>query len=285
MNNPTFEAKYKTIEKQINEYLKYRTRSTRCAKFLIVEYFSFIVIVYFYSVLFIGDYPINPSYVLIAVFGLTILFNIYWSFRARMFKPSADDLAFFYTYNILDYVELYKTSNSTLGKIYVKKAVSNAKLLISLIQKNWLFGDFRLAFVVFNNGVSAILSGLDDIVMGLERRDERTILKIERILSQFASFLLVPTLDGFHELSTVLGNTEFNIHENNLFGRCRDFFSSHSIFKHFFIVTIILVLGLIPALLILSEGSGSIDNALIVFSAIFGPSIAVYISSVILKKT
>ena len=55
-------------------------------------------------------------------------------------------------------------------------------------------------------------------------------------------------------------------------------------FYHF-IVTIILVLGLIPALLILSEGSGSIDNALIVFSAIFGPSIAVYISSVILKKT
>jgi hypothetical protein len=281
VHNPEFEKKYKCLKKPIEEYLKYNKRRDIIRGFVFAVYVFWIIFTFFWT--FLDFERVALLFYTVIVFGIiasTCLPIIYWFRRkARLFKPEADDLAFYYIYEVLNNINSYKTNrHHAIGTVYRKKALSNAKSLISVIDTNWTFGDFRLIVEMFGNNIDALISGLNDVVKVLKKGDYRKITEIEGILYQFAQFLLRPTFESFGHSVELLANIRFKKVEKKFLEKLSSVFHSHSVIMHISIITAIFSIGFIPALSVIYLGSGSLDTALIVFSTIFGPSIAVYLS-------
>jgi len=160
----------------------------------------------------------------------------------------------------------------------MKKAVEDAKEILSTVKEDWKLGDFRLARRNFGTAISDISVNLyQSVIPSLEKR--KKLDKVEQILYQFANYLLSPNIKTLEHVNSYISKEldSYYVEEAR-------FFRSRGILKHAMIVGLIFSFSVVPILLGFHFGPISLDTAILAFAGIFGPSIAVYISNALKKK-
>lgn len=291
MLDETLEEKYSQLKKQANLYSKHVRRS----KWLFVLAFTvyLVLFVYIFTEVFfldgLSDFDrdiITPS-TMVCVFILMFA-HLLPKRKSRAYNLEAEDWIFYHTYSILESLAGYdKSSSPRLREEYRKKAVESARELLVAVENGWKLGDFKLARTMFGNAVSEILDTLRSrVIPNLEKGDEETLKKVDHSLSQFAHYFVHPSLERLQHVNKSISESLNSLETTKLglVARCSAYFKTHTTVKHVAIVGAIFSVAIMPIVLANHYGPISIESALLGFSAIFGPTIAVYLSYALKHK-
>lgn len=162
--------------------------------------------------------------------------------KVRKYRLEDDEWARFYTYSILTNLEKYsKTNNIEMKRNYRKKAVKDAKDFVSLIEKKWKVGTFKLARDYCGRPLSEFKGNLHNrIVPNLKEGNDELLGKVEQIMRNFFSESKSLTMDSINKLNEQM---RLRLEEKGIKPSHREslmnFFRIHRIVRHgFFVLTL-----------------------------------------------
>jgi hypothetical protein len=246
---PTLDQKkeYDDLKEDVREYNRYLRVGLWIARLAIFPEIAAIVF-FVVSILAPQTIEIRLTFLLTIVLVLCaigiLLIGAFIKILGQRKSPSADKLTRFYTYAIIDNLDNYfdpeRADTLQLKKQFRKKAIENAHDLLSIIEQNWIIGDFKLG-----EKLRKLVSEFKELVStrlvrNIEEGDPETYLrKANYVMSQISLFFDHPSIENLERINKEMSDGLAKPKERGYLTRFLNFLRSHSSAKHIIGMTLI----------------------------------------------
>lgn len=279
---------YDKLKPRVKKYQRYARPSHLIGKSALLGLISIIAI----SVLIPVIYNVPTEfYSLVALFLWFVAFYFPTYFldkKASIYRLNPDERALFHTCSILENLESYFDSNrSELKNVYKKSILQSAEKLLSTIESNWTFGDFKLAKIYFGDNISRFKENIRSrIIPNIEERDESVLRNIEGQMTRLAHLLTNPSLENLNYINETL-EKEMNSSlpsKSGALSVCAKFLKTHRILMHSLVMVTLGIMSYSVYFLGINYNLASKDVAFATAFGLVGILIAVYCQYIIKQK-
>ncbi len=155
--------------------------------------------------------------------------------KARIYNLGSDEWAQFHSCSILESIESYlQAKTSGLKEEHRKNALRSSKKLLSVIEKQWTIGNFKLAKSVFGDSISKLKDSIRNrLIANLETNNEQAIKELDNIIYNLAVRLANPTVEDLNHINKMMEKVESSRPAKlRFYDRCSSFFERNAIMKH-----------------------------------------------------
>ena len=167
--------------------------------------------------------------------------------RARKFQLNPDEQAILHAFAAYDNIDNYFSEsarrNMELRLDYKKQAILHTKLLLAVIRKNWVVGEFNLGQSMLGKRVNQLINNMSSVLLPTIQQStldntesDKSLVTAGDMLYQLIAFLHYPTTDALDHINemipTQLRLTTVRIPERKRNQNIAGFFADHTILLH-----------------------------------------------------
>jgi hypothetical protein len=217
--------------------------------------------------------------------GVTCVFiggAINWRRGIPQTTFSSEDIIFLPLFEALTSFETYKKDSLELAKFQCIKKLNKVR---SLMRLYWKPSDIAVVTKEIGNEIETFKEKFDEnlifILKNSRTKNEEKIKVIDSVLNEFGEYLIEPNKERLVELNKKIDS----LHPEDVkpIYSLSDFVRQRQSIRHILVTIVILVASLSPAFYGFYYMHVTVDTAILVFAAIFGPLMAVYFAYVLRK--
>ena len=192
---------------------------------------------------------------------------------------SPDEQIFLRVFDALVSLETYLKENLEPARFQSLKELQEA---YRIIEDSWDPSQIGVVMKEIGKEIEAFKEGFDrNLIFTLEHGTETE--KVHEILTEFADYLRSPSNVKLTELKEKMDSLPRSKKPRPRYPTIERL-KRHQVHKHSIVIAFLFAIGLVPALLVVYYGRGSLVEAVLAFVTIFGPLAAVYLNHMLKRE-